>query len=100
MGRADTLMDVRTKLVGVIVERMFCGDYVFRVGGEIIPRHKEREHLAWPIFCDILALVPCHVLLADTPEGKCFVTCGMKGMSLIKCFYLYLLYCDLTPYYL
>eukprot|EP00957_Ditylum_brightwellii_P111614 8513520-Ditylum_brightwellii.AAC.1 len=50
----------RTKLVGVILETMFCGDYVFRVGGEIIPRHKEREHLTWPIFCDILALVPCH----------------------------------------
>eukprot|EP00957_Ditylum_brightwellii_P166577 12679754-Ditylum_brightwellii.AAC.1 len=53
-------MDVRTKLVGVIVERM--------VGGEIVPRHKERECLAWPIFCDIVVLVPCHVLVADTPE--------------------------------
>eukprot|EP00957_Ditylum_brightwellii_P079954 6080741-Ditylum_brightwellii.AAC.1 len=46
VGCADTLADVRTKLVGVIVERMFCGNCVFRVGGEIIPRHKERECLA------------------------------------------------------
>eukprot|EP00957_Ditylum_brightwellii_P139847 10656023-Ditylum_brightwellii.AAC.1 len=43
VGCADTLVDVRTKLVEVIVDRMFCGDYVFRVGGEIIPRHKGRE---------------------------------------------------------
>ena len=85
--RADTLMDVRTKLVGVIVERMFYGDYVFRVGGEIIPRHKERDRLAWPIFCDILALVPCRVLEANTPEGMYFITCGIKSMSFIQTCY-------------
>eukprot|EP00957_Ditylum_brightwellii_P134576 10260017-Ditylum_brightwellii.AAC.1 len=68
VGCADTLLDVRTKLVEVTVERMFRGDYIFRVGGEIIPMRKERERLAWPIFCDIVALVPCRVLVADTPE--------------------------------
>eukprot|EP00957_Ditylum_brightwellii_P163475 12446241-Ditylum_brightwellii.AAC.1 len=60
VGRADTLVDA--KLVGVIVETMFCGNYIFRVGGEIIQRHEERECLAWPTFCDILALVPCRAL--------------------------------------
>eukprot|EP00957_Ditylum_brightwellii_P065694 4983015-Ditylum_brightwellii.AAC.1 len=69
VGHADTLLDVRTKLVGVIVETMFHDDYVFRVGSEIIARHQERERLAWPIFCDIITLVPCHILLDETPEN-------------------------------